>query len=187
MTLFDLLPKRNSSLPIRQICYDIAYSLLPGFAYSDFRSLNGICHAMPSKVAEFFYDRACRRYGIEPDSATARGFKWHTGKFEDGRSHLTLEYPLPAPFDLSAGSRDDVAAMMEAAILAPYYSCVVRDTDGTVSCYVLGQAPQNESVTVRGVFPDGSHCRLWSLAAPSLSEFHESLGEEHVRRFLSDK
>jgi hypothetical protein len=71
--------------------------------------------------------------------------------------------------------------MMEAATLARYFSCVVRGIDGTISCYVLGQSPLNQSVTVRGVLPDGFHYRLWTLATPTLAEFRDSLKVEHPR------
>lgn len=184
MALPNFFKRRKPPFPQRQMYYCIAYVVHPGFAYENFEFVQQICRTKPSLMSEFMCDRACRFLEVEAAVGIAQSLKWHLGEFSDGRTHLTLEYPVPAPFNPSAASRNEVETMQEATILAPFFSCATRDTRGTVCCYVLGQQPIGSGATLRGVLPSGTHGRLWSLATPTLEAFHAHLATDDFGRFF---
>lgn len=97
MGLFSKSQKREPVVPLPQLCYDIAYFILPHYVHSDYDKLRDICEQTPSSAGPYFDVTACQLRTIEPDIETARGFRWHAGQFSDGRRYLTLEHPPPPP------------------------------------------------------------------------------------------
>jgi hypothetical protein len=114
---------------------------------------------------------------VEPHIETAKRFRWHAGRFQDGRDYLTLEYPPPPPIDMSHMTPEDLMAGDSPFVLAPHYSCIIRDSAGTCSYYILGQSPIGGGTTLRSVTADGANCNLGPGPEPTLENFHARLNE----------
>ena len=66
MGIFDLLKKRPEQVPLPQLCYDVAYFLLPHYAYHDVAKVVELCSNSPSAAGPFFYVMACQARKVEP-------------------------------------------------------------------------------------------------------------------------
>jgi len=185
MGLFDIFRKRKPAAPLAQLCYDIAYFILPHYAHSDYNKLRDMCQQTPSSAGPFFYVMVCNMRKIEPDIETARRFGWHIGQFQDGRDYLTLEYPPPA--DISHVRPEDILSGNSPFVLAPHYSCVIRDADGVCSYYILGQSPIGGGTTLRCITADGANCNLGPGPEPTLEEFHARLSDRRLSHSIEEQ
>lgn len=159
MPLFDFFKKSKAVPSLPQLCYDIAYFILPIYAYQRLDGLREIT-AREKIGGPFFYIMACQQHKIEPDPDVAQGFQWHSGAFSDGSTHLTLEYPTPPP----------VSRNLNQMVLAPYFSSVVETKDRGVHYFILGQSPMG-GTTLRTVTPDGANANLGPGTEPALDAF----------------
>lgn len=178
MALFDIFKKRKPSVPLPQLCYDIAYFILPRYAHDDFAKLDDLCRQTPSAAGPFFYVMACQMRKSEPDIEIGKTFKWHVGSLDNAIEYLTLAYPTPPPVDMSNLSPEEVLNSKTPLVLAPYYSSVLRDRGGKKHYYILGQSPLGGGTTVRCITPDGRNCNLGPGPAPTIEEFHAALASK---------
>src|SRR5437660_12179173 len=99
MGLFDWLKKPpDAAIPLPQLCYDVAYFILPHYAYNDLAKVVDLCSNSPTAAGPFFYVMACKLRKVEPVIEDARLFRWHHDRSSEGREAYILEYPTPPPF-----------------------------------------------------------------------------------------
>ena len=101
MGLFDWFRKPNPAVSLPQVCYDVAYFVLPHYACNDLAKLADLCLNTPAAAGPFFYIMAAQMRKVEPDTKDAKRFRWHHGQLGDGREYFSLEYPTPPPVDMS--------------------------------------------------------------------------------------
>jgi hypothetical protein len=187
MGLFDIFRKPKPAVPLPQLCYDIAYFILPHYAHSDYQKLRNMCQQTPSSVGPFFYVMACQMRKIEPDVEIARRFSWHVGQFQDGRDYLTLEYPPPPAVDMSRVTPEEIVSGSSDFVLAPHFSCVIRDSEGACSYYILGQSPIGGGTTLRCITADGANCNLGPGPNPTLADFHTRLSGHRLSHSIEEQ
>ena len=175
MGLLDWFRKSKVEAPLPQLCYDVAYFILPHYAFRDLPKLEHLCLKAPSAAGPFFYIMAAQARKTEPIGDDAKRFKWHHGHLDDGREYFALEYPVPPPIDLSNQSDDDLLRGMSNIVLAPYFSAVVRSNDKVPQYFVLGQAPIGGGTTLRCLLPEGMNCNLGPGPEPSLRAFLDAI------------
>jgi len=175
MALFDIFKKRKSAVPLPQMCYDIAYFVLPHYAHKDFAKLDDMCRQTPTSAGPFFYLMACQMREIEPDIEIAKTFQWHAGSLKGSIDYLTLSYPAPPPVDMSNVSPDELMNSQTPLVLAPYFSTVLRDREDKRHYYILGQSPIGGGTTLRCITADGANCNLGPGPNPKIEEFHAAL------------
>ncbi len=165
------------SLP--QLCYDIAYFILPHHAFKDLARLADLCLNTPTAAGPFFHFLAAQMRKEEPNTEDARRFRWHHGQLDEGREYFVLEYPVPPPIDLSGASLEQVLASGTKFVLAPHFSAIVRGPGPEeVHYFVLGQAPMGGGTTLRCVLPEGMNCNLGPGPEPQLSAFLAAVREQ---------
>jgi hypothetical protein len=170
MGLFDWFGKPKN-VPLPQLCYGVAYFVLPHYVYNDLAKLTDMCAKTPTSAGPFFYLMACQFQKAEPSKEDAVRFRWHCGILEEGREYFVLEYPTPLPVDLSDVSPEKMLGK-EGPVLAPYFSAIIRETaSGDVSYYVLGQAPLGGGTTLRSVLREGMNCNHGPGPEPKLDAF----------------
>jgi len=158
------------SLP--QLCYDVAYFILPHYAFEDLSKVADMCANMPNAAGPFFYVMACQMRKIEPNLEDAPRLRWHTGTLDERRQFFVLEYPEPPPVDFSDVSPEELLNAETPPVLAPYFSGIFQDIkSGDVQYFILGQAPLGGGTTLRAIVPDGANCNLGPGPAPTLSAF----------------
>ena len=71
--LFDRARIRRLTVSLPQLCYDVAYFILPRYALHDLARLSELCSRTPTAAGPFFYLRFCKvdayvriRYGATP-------------------------------------------------------------------------------------------------------------------------
>lgn len=191
MGLFDFFRKKPAqssskgndeiSTNLPQLCYDIAYFILPNYIFRDLKKLTSLCQETPSAAGPFFFFMACKMENIEPDMDVARSIKFHTGSL-DGRPYLAFEYPTPPDVDFDL-SESDPAKLVDAArlaVLAPYWSVIFCDQNPEY--YILGQSPLVGTTTVRQILPEGMNCNLGPGPKPTLPLFLEAISERQASR-----
>jgi hypothetical protein len=182
MGLFDRFRKPKPSVPLPQLCYDVAYFVLPHYAYHDLAKLADLCLNTPTTAGPFFYIMACQMRKVEPDIEDARQFRWHHGDLDDAREYFVSEYPTPPPVDMSGMSMEQVVRGGGGFVLAPYFSAVIRQREsGEASYFILGQAPLGGGTTLRCVLPEGANCNLGPGPEPQLSAFLEAVRDKTVK------
>lgn len=163
-------PKPSVSLP--QLCYDVAYFLLPRYAFERVGKVVDLRANTPHAAGPFFYVMACRMRGIEPVIDDARRLRWHHGALGEGCEYYVLEYPSPPPVDILTRPPEEITTSSTPFVLAPYFSAIVRAIpEGTVRYFVLGQSPMGGVTTLRGVLPEGINCNLGRGPEPRLDAF----------------
>ncbi|QDU74263.1 hypothetical protein Pan97_12700 [Bremerella volcania] len=177
MGLFDFFKKPKPSVPLPQLCYDVAYFVLPHYAHEDFEKLDGMCRETPGTAGPFFYVMACQMRKVEPDVETAKTFHWHVGSFHGVVDYLTLAYPTPPPVDMAGKSPEELLRSQPPLVLAPYFSSVLRDREGKISYYILGQSPLGGRTTLRCITADGANCNLGPGPTPTIEQFHAALSK----------
>jgi hypothetical protein len=174
-------PKQNprDAGPLPQLCYDVAYFILPHYAFGRLDKLSELCLDTPAVAGPFFYVMAAKAREIEPNFEHAKQFRWHYGFMEEGREYFALEYPTPPAGD---HTEEPLGALLSGGmfVLAPYFSVIVRSND-EVHYYILGQAPLNSGTTLRRVTQDGANCNLGSGPAPTLDGFLAAVSENMNR------
>ncbi len=160
------------SLP--QLCYSVAYFILPRYAFKDLAKLTDLCVNTPSAAGPFFYVMAARTRGVEPDFADAQLFQWHHGQLNGGYEYFVLEYPTPPAIDMLGVSPKDVIDGRASFVLAPHFSAIVRGVED-VHYFVLGQAPMGGGTTLRCILPEGTNCNLGPGPKPELSAFLDAV------------
>lgn len=161
---------------LAQLCYDIAYRILPRYAFEDLAKLQDLCRRTPSAAGPFFYVMASKMRGLEPDASAWRGFRWHLGELDRDHDYLALAYPTPPPIDLSERDLEGLLDSGPTIVLAPYYSAViVRRRDEQVRFFNLGQAPMGGGTTFRGLTRDGMNCNLGPGPEPDLDAFLDTI------------
>jgi hypothetical protein len=167
------------SLP--QLCYDVAYFILPQYAHEAFDRLAGICRGMPGTSGMFFYMMACSGRKAEPDIDAGSQFRWHLGTLGGTTEYFLLEYPTPPTFDMSDESFGEALAGGGMPVLAPYFSVAVRDTaTGRADYFVLGQAPMGGGTTLRSVVwtaESKMNCNLGPGPEPRREAFLDAVRE----------
>src|ERR1041385_5189045 len=92
MGLFDWFRKPKPAVPLPQLCYDIAYFILPHYAFRDLAKLADLCLNTPTLAGPFFYVLAAQARKVEPDTEDARRFRWHHGQLDEAHEYFALEY-----------------------------------------------------------------------------------------------
>lgn len=159
------------SLP--QLCYDVAYFILPHYAFNDSEKVAHLCQNTPNTAGPFFYVMAAVRRQMEPDVDHARLFRWHHGRLDDEREYFALEYPVPPPIDLSDTPIEQMFSGPK-FVLAPHFSAIIRG-GGVNEYFILGQAPMGGGTTLRCILPEGSNCNLGPGPEPELSAFLDAV------------
>src|SRR5262249_41427299 len=80
MGLFDWFRKPKPAVPLPQLCYDVAYFILPHYAFRDLAKLTDLCLNTPTAAGPFFYVMAAQARKVEPDPEDAKRFRWHHGQ-----------------------------------------------------------------------------------------------------------
>ncbi|MBW3600954.1 MAG: hypothetical protein KY475_27270 [Planctomycetes bacterium] len=89
-------------MPLPQLCYDVAYFVLPHSAFGSLAKLTNLCVNTPTAAGPFFYVMAAQARKVEPDREDANRFRWRHGQLNEGHEYFVLEYPIPPPVDMSA-------------------------------------------------------------------------------------
>lgn len=172
MGLFDFLRKPPPQVTLPQICYDVAYFVLPHYAFKDFEKIVDLCTNTPAAAGPFFYLLACQFRKSAPNPEDGRKFQWHVGTLDSERHYFALEYPVPPPIELSSVPPEKLLSETAPLVLAPYFSAVIRrERTHESEYYVLGQAPLGGGTTLRCVEPDGKNCNLGPGPNPDLDAF----------------
>jgi len=180
MGVFDFFrkPPQPASLPpaasLPQLCYDVAYFILPHYVYQDLEKLTAMCTDSPVAAGPFFYAMAAIQRKVEPNDEDAMRFRWHHGELRAGCEYFVLEYPKPPPIDLS--DTPDEQLFDVKVVLAPHFSAILRG-DGDVAYFILGQAPMGGGTTLRCITRDQANCNLGPGPAPQLETFLDTLRE----------
>jgi hypothetical protein len=174
MGLFDWFRKPKPTVPLPQLCYDVAYFILPHYAFEDLPKLVDLCLNTPTAAGPFFYIMASQVRKVEPNIEVAKRFRWHHGQLTKGGEYFVLEYPTPPPVDMSDMPLEQVVGGGGPLVLAPYFSAIIRGA-GSVQYFILGQAPMGGGTTVRCILPEGANCNLGPGPKPQLAAFLEAV------------
>lgn len=164
MGILDRFRKRRVQLT--QLCYDAAYC----YAYKDLAKILEIV-SWPTAGGPWVYVMACGMHEQDPDDDEAMQFRWHTGSAPGGLEYWVLQYPKPPAVDLSDVDPKDIASGRYTAVLAPYFSAIVREPSARISYWVLGQAPIGGGTTLRTVTEDGANANLGPGPVPDIGAF----------------
>ncbi len=176
MGLLDRFRKRKPSVSLPQLCYDVAYFILPHYAYDDLSKVTDLCSNAPTAAGPFFYVMACRARDVEPVIEDAKQFQWRHGRLGNGHEYFVLEYPAPLSFDLAGLSPDELINAGTPPVLAPYFSAIIRRAPaGGVGYFILGQAPIGGGTTLRSVLREGENCNLGPGPEPRIDKFLEAI------------
>src|SRR5262249_12517292 len=142
-----------------------------------FRRLDALLRSLsssPTLGAGFYYVMTCQAKGQEPRPELIRCFPVHQVDLDERRQCWIVGYPIPPAVDLSRLEGDDLFATLDAVVLAPYFSAIVKDRqDGSVQYFVLGQSPDG-GTTLRGVTAT-INANLGPGCEPNLEAFTELL------------
>jgi hypothetical protein len=153
MGWFDWFRKPKPTVPLPQLCYDVAYFILPHYAFRDLDKLADLCLNAPTAAGPFFYVMAAQARKVEPDPEDAKRFRWRHGQLDEDREYFALEYPIPPPIDMSDVRIEQVVARGTAFVLAPHFSAIIRGR-GAAQYFILGQAPMGGGTTLRCILPE---------------------------------
>lgn len=171
MGLFDRF-KKQPRVSLEQLSYDIAYKLFPAYAFEQPKALLDAIESSPDSTHALLYFIICKAHEIEPDHADAERYRWHKISGEPSGIRLILEYPKPAPIDLSDQSFEDIKNSMGKWVLAPHFSALIVDEpDAKPAYYVLGQSSMGGGTTLRRVDADGANLNLGPGPQPELAAF----------------
>lgn len=171
MGLFSFF-RREPRPSLEQLSYNVAYEVLPGYAYGQLPALLDIVDASPDSANALFYQIACKAAKVKPDPAVFAQYKWHRVDSLEGRTCLVLSYPEPEPIDLSGKSFVEVRDSAGTWVLAPYFSAVVKDdASGKVDYFVLGQTSMGGGTALRYIDADWVNTNLGAGPPPSLDAF----------------
>lgn len=173
-------PEQSVLVSLPQLCYDVAYFILPHYAFNDSEKVAELCLNAPTAAGSFFYVMAALQRQMEPDTDHAKLLRWHHGRLDDDREYFALEYPVPPPIDMSDRSVEEWFSGPK-VVLAPHFSVIVRG-GGANEYFILGQAPMGGGTTLRCILPEGANCNLGPGPEPDLSAFLNAVRERVGRR-----
>src|SRR5262245_33655239 len=124
MGLLDWFQKPKPAVPLPQLCYDVAYFILPHYAFQDLAKLTDLCLNTAATAGPFYYIMAAQARKVEPDIEDVKRFRWHHGQLSEGREYFVLEYPTPPPVDTSDVPIEQMVGGGTKVVLAPYFSAV---------------------------------------------------------------
>ena len=188
MGLFDRFRKPKHTVPqspappsLEQLCYDVAYFILPQYAFNDLSKITDLCLKSPDAAGPYFFVMACLRRNIEPNVEDAKKLRWDHGNFDEGAEYFVLQYPTPPPLDLtgSPGRIKEVRDGLPRYVLAPHFSAVIVMEGQGAEYFVLGQAPMGGGTTLRTIRRDGANCNLGPGPKPELPLFLEAIRKPH--------
>jgi hypothetical protein len=131
-----------------QLSYQIAYFVLPNYAYTRLSQIEELCRNTPKAAGPFFYVMACQMTNVAPNRNDAERFSWKVGSLDDLTDYYIMVHPTPPPFDITKIPQADIGRHP----LAPHFSAILSDrTTRTVQYYVLGQSPLGGGTTLRSV------------------------------------
>ncbi|MBI3944324.1 MAG: hypothetical protein HY321_00215 [Armatimonadetes bacterium] len=169
-------PKLETVVPLTQLCYDVAYFVLPHYAFKDLPKLTHLCLNTPRAAGPFFYLMAAELRSVQADAEAADRFRWHHGQLSGGREYLALEYPVPPPVDLSGVPMEQLLEGRSEHVLAPHFSAIICG-GGAVQYFIPGQAPMGGGTTLRCILPEGTNCNLGPGPEPELAAFLDAIRE----------
>ncbi len=178
MGLFDWFLKPKPAVPLPQLCYDVAYFILPYYAFRDDAKLADMCLNTPTAAGPLFYFMAAKAREVEPNTEDAKRFRWHHGQLAEGREYFALEYPVPPPVDLSDKPIEQMISGAATFVLAPHFSVIVRGGGPVAQYFILGQAPMGRGTTLRCIKPEGMNCNLGPGPEPQLDAFLDVIREQ---------
>ena len=152
MGLLDWFRKPKPAVPLPQLCYDVAYFILPHYAFKDLGKLVDLCLKTPTAAGPFFYIMAAQARKVEPVTEVANRFRWHHGQLSESREYFALEYPTPPPVDISDVPMEQMVGGGGLFVLAPHFSAIIRGVD-EVQYFILGQAPMGGGTQFSGRNP----------------------------------
>lgn len=165
-------PHETSETP--QICYAMAYFLLPRYCSERRESLLQNLRMGPKAGAAFFYVMTCKLSELEPREDVVHSLSVDIGKLDDATNFYIITYPTPPNVDISQLPEADIMQAVQQLVLAPYFSAVIENTQtDKLSYYILGQSPDGGTTlrTVEGTI----NANLGPGCEPSLSSFVQLL------------
>jgi hypothetical protein len=168
MGLFDRWRKSKPIVSLPQLCYDVAYFVLPHYVYENLTKITDLCLNAPTAAGPFFFLMAAKAREVEPDFEDAKRFRWHHGKLANDYEYFALEFPQPPAIDLSDADPEQLINSGATFVLAPHFSVIVRGPT-EVQYFILGQAPLGGGTTLRCVTRDGANCNLGPGPQPDLA------------------
>ncbi len=158
-----------------QLCYDMAYFVLPHYVFDDIAKLVDLCRNSPAAAGPFFYFMAAKMRNVDPSAENAKQFHTHYGQLAEGRDYFAFEFPVPPPFSMSHIDPKERGRTL--AVLAPHFCTVIPGTESSKAEYfILGQAPTGGGTTLRCILQNESsnvNCNLGPGPVPVLSAFIE--------------
>jgi hypothetical protein len=151
-----------------QACYAMAYFVLPDYITRGAEALADRLSRSPIEAGTF-YMMACALKGLEPRMELLRSFPVHRGDLDNTTRFCIVEYPNPPAVDLSDLSLEEMFALGDKVVLAPYFSAILWDRSESVRYFVLGQSLHGFT-TLRSVTPD-TNANLGPGCEPELEEF----------------
>lgn len=156
----------HSSRKLYDLCYGIAYTLLPKLLFADPQRTIDYFLAPDFSAGPMIYAMACNMQKIEPSEEAAKAFQSYTGHLSDGREYYIIQYPTPP-----ASSSGSLVGMT----VFPFFSAIVRSgPTGETRYFTLGQRPGG-GTTLRAVYPDGMNANLGPGPQPELDAFLQAL------------
>jgi hypothetical protein len=151
MGWFDWFKKPRSKLTLTDLSSRIAYKILPRYAFKDYEKLKAYYQSVPpSTIGPKFYAKACEKEQVEGTIEDSQLFRANHGFWDGGREYFAMEYPAPKTTNVRKMTK-----RAEDTGLAPVFSLVVREGDGTMRCFTLAVSSQGETtlqeVTLEGV------------------------------------
>jgi hypothetical protein len=171
----DSIPKQT--IPLPQLCYDVAYFVLPHYAFRDVAKLADLCLNSPTAAGPFFYIMAATSRQVEPVIEDAKRFRWHHGQWDEGQDYFALEYPVPPPVDMSDVTVEQMTGGPLKFVLAPHFSVIVRGGGPVAQYFILGQSPIGGGTTLRCIEPEGINSNLGPGPKPQLAAFLDTVRE----------
>lgn len=170
-------PEPEEVFDLPQLCYDVAYFVLPHYAHNNIEKITSLCLESPTAAGPYFYLMACQVRGVEPEIEHAKAFNWQHGYLSGGREYFVLVYPKSESITMPSMSVEELLSR-NTPVLIPYFSAVVLEPKQVNNSYfVLGQSPEPNRTTLRCVLPDGSNCNIGPGPDPVFSQFIESLDD----------
>lgn len=153
-----------------QLCYTMAYFILPQYAADRPRRLIDMLSMGPRAGAAFFYAMTCQLENLEPRDDVVRLLAVHEGGLADARKYHIIEYPTPTAVDITTLPDDEILDAIQNIVLAPHFSAIIHSAeDNSFKYFVLGQSTDG-GTTLRSV-ADGVNANLGPGCEPSVESF----------------
>src|SRR6266568_3357692 len=163
-------PSKTPSL--EQLSYDVAYFVLPHYAFKDLDKVIEMWTKTPSSTGPFFFLMACQMRKVDPDMNRATEFRSRYGGLPGIGRYYLLEHPKPSAIDLSNRDPMEIVEQGESFVLAPYFSAIIPQSEsGDVMYYILGQSPIGGGTTLRCLTRDGINANLGPGPSPTAESF----------------